>query len=323
MSQLWGHIGLNAAAPVLLEILNRVKDLGYDSVDIATVSRLLLLDIDEAAGEDDNLTIMLPNDAPTSQIEIGHSLWATHDESTPKNAHPHPDSDNSVAVVHHGVLENRHALRDKLESQGYEFCSDTDSEIIAHQIHSYLYGPCRDIEASGDVGRTAIAAFGKAVQDLHGAYAIVVSLLEQPDLLLAARRACQLVIGAVDGGGYVVGNDSYTLCGHVSEMTQLGEDELAIIRGDTIQLFTPDGELTSPTSRQLVTVSEAIEDLWPFDHFTQKEIHSQSVTLRKAALDFHDMDSPRNTNRDRLLEMFDGCQRVSIAACGSSLEIGL
>ncbi|MEO2018391.1 MAG: class II glutamine amidotransferase [Fuerstiella sp.] len=240
-----GYIGSDAATPFLLKALRRLEYRGYDSVGIATISRHGVLDIVKTAGRIDNLMEILPDDPPTSRVGIGHTRWATHGAPTSKNAHPHVGGVDSIAIVHNGVIANHDELREQLKSQGYEFCSDTDSEVIAHQIHRHLYGPERDPDASTDAGRTAISALHKAVQSIHGSYAVVVLLREQPDMLLAARHGRPLVIGAV-ADGYVVGSDLYALSEHATELTRLGDGEFTIIQNNTAQIFTryPDRNVT-------------------------------------------------------------------------------
>ena len=178
-----GAIAQRDVAEILVEGLRRLEYRGYDSAGVAIVDQSLQLHRVRRVGKVQALADALHEHPCSGGSGIAHTRWATHGEPNEANAHPHLSSDR-IVVVHNGIIENHHALRERLKKVGYTFTSDTDTEVIAHLIHD-------ELQRQGDV----LKAFQTAIQQLEGAYGTVMMDREQPEKLLAARSGSPLVIG--------------------------------------------------------------------------------------------------------------------------------
>ena len=175
-----GILGDHEAAPILVEALKRLEYRGYDSAGIATVHGGRL-DRRRAVGKLVNLSDLLVHEPLAGKSGIGHTRWATHGIPAERNAHPHM-SGETVAIVHNGIIENYKGIRERLLQNGYEFSSETDSEVVAHLIDSYF---------DGDL----FAAVKQAVNELEGAFALGIIAIDDPGTLVACRRGNPLVVG--------------------------------------------------------------------------------------------------------------------------------
>src|SRR5690606_39585676 len=192
-----------------------------------------------------------------AQLGIGHTRWATHGGVTEANAHPHVSA--GVALVHNGIIENHDQQREKLIAMGYVFESQTDTEVIAHLIHSFLVK-----------GADLLAAVQSAGRELHGAYALAVVSRKEPGKLIAARMGCPLLIGVGEGENFIA-SDVSAIVQATRQETFLEEGDTAEITRDSVRVFGPDN---APVERELHVsdVSLASLELGPYSHFMQKEI---------------------------------------------------
>ena len=254
-----GAIANRNIVPILTEGLRRLEYRGYDSAGIAVlnggikrVRRVGRVAEMQAAAKAEGLTGI---------VGIGHTRWATHGGVTELNAHPHVSNDE-IAVVHNGIIENHEEQRERLKQLGYHFDSQTDTEVIAHLIHFYF-------KASGNL----FVATQRAVVDLHGAYAIgVVSKLD-PNMMTCARKGCPLLIGLGEGENFIA-SDVSAILPVTRRVMYLEEGDVAAIHRNDISVVDRSGK---PVERG-VHVSEATDEaneLGPYQHFMQKEIHEQ------------------------------------------------
>lgn len=310
-----GYIGKRPALEVLLNGLKRLEYRGYDSAGVAVLGDGLELVKQEgkvaglaqqvhatwSAGEQERI-----------HAGIAHTRWATHGPPTTRNAHPHVDSGETVAVVHNGIIENYSELRDRLQQQGHTFRSDTDSEVLAQ-----LIGACYAQEAD------LFTAVCSALREIRGTFGVAVVSPDRPDELVAARRGSPIVIG-LGNGETVVASDASAIVQHTSQVIYLDDDDVALVRADGVDLRTIDNV---PVSRETAVIewdSEAAEKSG-YDHFMLKEIMEQPDALRNALRGR--VDTTRGTAQLGGLHLTSRemaeIQRLIVLACGTSLHAGM
>ena len=210
-----GYVGRESAAAILLSGLRQLEYRGYDSAGIA-IQHNGNLEIRRSAGKLTNLEVVLQNGSVEGTIGIGHTRWATHGRPSEQNAHPHRSGD--VVLVHNGIIENFLVLRHRLESEGYRFESETDTEVIAHLLSSAMKRGVRLDEAVRQVAH-----------DLHGSYAIAAMTLAEPGRIVVSRSGCPLVIG-LNGTGSFLASDVTPLLAHTREVVFLEDGEVGILQ---------------------------------------------------------------------------------------------
>ncbi|MFN0315399.1 MAG: glutamine--fructose-6-phosphate transaminase (isomerizing) [Burkholderiales bacterium] len=258
-----GAIAQRNVVPILVEGLKRLEYRGYDSSGVAVlngvikrVRRVGRVAQMEAAAQAENLNGLMG---------IGHTRWATHGGVTEPNAHPHI-SGGLVSVVHNGIIENHEQQRERLKKLGYQFESQTDTEVIAHLIHYYL------VQQYDLLRATQIA-----VGELVGAYAIAVVSLKEPDRFICARMGCPLLIGLGDGENFVASDVSAVLSA-TRRVIYLDEGDVAEIARDSVRIYDKTG-LPIERKVNVSDVSLASLELGPYTHYMQKEIHEQPKAL--------------------------------------------
>ncbi|WP_321883688.1 glutamine--fructose-6-phosphate transaminase (isomerizing) [Paraburkholderia bannensis] len=300
-----GAVAQRNIVPVLIEGLRRLEYRGYDSCGVATVtaqgpqrvrsvSRVAELDEQVREAHFEGVT------------GIAHTRWATHGAPTVNNAHPIFSRD-ALAIVHNGIIENYEALREMLKGRGYEFVSQTDTEVIAHLIHS-LY--------KGDL----FAAVREAVQQLAGAYAIGVVHKDQPHVVVGARAGSPLVVGYGEGEAFIA-SDALAIAGSADRISYLEEGDVCEISLEGVRIADRAGNLVTRESRDVQAYGGAV-DLGPYRHYMQKEIFEQPRAISDTipALDeaFDPVLFGENAG-----EVFKGIDSILILACGTSYYAGL
>lgn len=311
-----GAVAERNVLPILLEGLRRLEYRGYDSAGVAVVElpeaagNPSLLTRVRTAGKVSELQRRVDENPPHSTLGIAHTRWATHGAPTEVNAHPHLSRDE-VAVVHNGIIENHAALRAALEADGYEFTSDTDTEVITHLIHKNLEG-----------GQDLLDAVRETTRQLDGAYAIGVISQHQPDRVVAARLGSPLVIG-IGVGEHFIASDVAALIPVTQQFVFLEDGDIADIRTGSASVFDADGK---PVSRKLV-VSELSADAverGAYRHYMLKEIYEQpkaiNDTLEGRLHDGRVLDAAFGPGA---AERFDTVEGVQIVACGTSYHAGM
>lgn len=301
-----GAIAQRNVVPILVEGLKRLEYRGYDSAGVAVLDGEIkrvrrvgrVAEMENAANE-----IGL-----NGQLGIGHTRWATHGGVTEPNAHPHV-SDGLIAVVHNGIIENHEEKRAELKAKGYRFDSQTDTEVIAHLIHSF-YVQDRDL----------LAATRKAVAELTGAYAIAVIVQDRPDLLCVARMGCPLLIGLGEGE-YFVASDVSAILSATRRVIFLEEGDVGALRREGMALFDQQG---NPIERpvHVSDVSLASLELGPYSHFMQKEIHEQPKALADTIEQVLDEGFATSLFGPKAADILPQIDSVLILACGTSYYAG-
>jgi glutamine---fructose-6-phosphate transaminase (isomerizing) len=236
---------------------------------------------------------------------IAHTRWATHGAPVTDNAHP-IFSQNALALVHNGIIENYEALREMLRGKGYEFVSQTDTEVIAHLVHS-LY--------QGDL----FAAVRSAVKQLHGAYAIAVLHKDQPHTVVGARQGSPLVVGLGDGENFLA-SDALALAGSTERFIFLEESDVCELTLEQVRIADRDGNIVEREVRQVAAYGGAVE-LGPYRHFMQKEIFEQPRAITDTIPQTETFDAA--LFGDGAQKVFEGIDSLLILACGTSYYSGL
>ena len=258
-----GAVAKKNVVSTLVEGLSRLEYRGYDSAGIAildgSIKRV------RAVGRVSEMQAKAESQQLAGLVGIGHTRWATHGGVTESNAHPHVSRDE-IAVVHNGIIENHDEQRDRLIALGYEFTSQTDTEVIAHLIHYYH-----------DKGERLLSAVKRSVRELRGAFAISVISVKEPDSMITARQGCPLLLGLGDEANYIASDVSAVLA-ETRKVIYLEDGDVAEITANGINIWD---KTDTKISRQVHVsdVSLASLELGPYAHFMQKEIHEQPRAL--------------------------------------------
>jgi glucosamine--fructose-6-phosphate aminotransferase (isomerizing) len=258
-----GAVANRSVVPTLIEGLSRLEYRGYDSAGIAVLNGHGIERV-RAVGRVAAMTEKAEATKITGHVGIGHTRWATHGGVTESNAHPHV-SKEQIAVVHNGIIENHDEQRARLKTLGYEFTSQTDTEVIAHLIHYYHQT------------LNLLAATQKAVAELTGAFAISVVSVKEPEHMITARLGCPLLIGLGEGENFIASDVSAVLS-VTRKVIYLEDGDVADIRLDGVAILGRDGQAVQ-RKVHLSDVSLASMELGPYAHFMQKEIHEQPRAL--------------------------------------------
>ncbi len=305
-----GAIADRDVVPILLEGLRRLEYRGYDSAGAAVLADDNSLHRLRAKGKVAVLETEIAGKLH-GRIGIAHTRWATHGEPSQKNAHPHV-CENTVAVVHNGIIENHEALRERQAADGYRFTSETDTEVIAHQVHDYLN---RD-------GRDLLSAVQSAVKDFEGAYALGVISREEPGRLVSARLGSPLVIG-VGIGEYFIASDVAALLPVTQRFIFLEDGDIADIHRDSLTIYDAEGRQVERPVRESELRADAVER-GEYRHYMLKEIFEQpraiAETLEGRIANGRVLEQAFGAGAEKI---FDTVQGVHIIACGTSYHAGL
>ncbi|HEY5804937.1 MAG TPA: glutamine--fructose-6-phosphate transaminase (isomerizing) [Lysobacter sp.] len=307
-----GAIANRDVVPVLIEGLKRLEYRGYDSAGLAVVSgdpgRSEVHRV-RRTGRVSEMENAAQAEQFSARLGIGHTRWATHGGVTEANAHPHIS--HGVALVHNGIIENHEEQRERLRQLGYEFESQTDTEVIAHLIHHHLSG-----------GDDLLRALQNTVRELHGAYALAVVSRQEPGRLVAARMGCPLLVGLGDGENFVA-SDVSAIIQATRRVIFLEEGDTAEVTREAVRVFDGEGRQIE-RDVHVSDVSLASLELGPYRHFMQKEIHEQprAITDTIEAVIDNGAFSPElfGQNAQSMLADIEG---VQILACGTSYYAGL
>jgi len=296
--------------PILVEGLRRLEYRGYDSAGVSVLSSEGDLERRRAAGKIVNLAASIDEAPIQGHIGIAHTRWATHGEPTEGNAHPHV-SRNNVAVVHNGIIENHEELRRDLTASGYEFTSETDSEVIAHLVEDYC-----------EKGASLLEAVQTAVTVLDGAYALGVIRKGEPDRMIAARRGSPLLIG-VGVGEHFIASDVMALIPVTQQFIFLEDGDIAELTRTSVRIFDLHG---NPVDRPIQTSAIAgdVADRGGYRHYMLKEIFEQPGAIAETLEGrLHNGRVLESAFGYRVADIFDKVERIVIVACGTSYHAGL
>lgn len=308
MCGIFGYIGAKDPLHICLSGLEQLEYRGYDSTGIAGIFSGALKTC-KKAGKLGNLKKEL--NLPLLELAIGHTRWATHGKVSDQNAHPHVDSAHSIAVVHNGIIENHHVLKDHLTSEGIEFISETDTEVIV-QLIAWLYRG------------SFVGAVQKALPLLKGIYAIALIHKDHPDQIIAAARECPLAIGVDEiSGESFLSSDPNTFISSRLDVLFLQDGEVAKIQKGKVEVFNADSKpICKKTER--IELQYTAPSKEGFEHFLLKEIYEQPNTVLKAILGrFHEETGdvefePMGFSNEELRSF----KKVWVLGCGTSAHAG-
>jgi glutamine---fructose-6-phosphate transaminase (isomerizing) len=307
-----GGVTNSNITPLLLKGLHRLEYRGYDSSGIIVLSEKNTFDRARSVGKVKNLEKNL-NERSNKIIGntgIAHTRWATHGEPSSINAHPHI-SKNSVSVVHNGIIENYASLKNKQKKLGYEFKSETDTEVIAHAIDFAMKS-----------SKTLFESVKKAVKLFEGSYGLGIISSKYPDLIIATRKGSPLVIGIGKNGNYIA-SDQIALLSETKKFIFLEEGDIAEIKLDKITIFDFYGKLVDrPVIKSNIKAGQV--DKGNYDHFMQKEIFEQPQAIRDTLESRVTNDSVITSSFGyKADEIFKNIKQIQIVACGTSYNAGL
>jgi glucosamine--fructose-6-phosphate aminotransferase (isomerizing) len=306
-----GYIGDKQAFPILINGLKRLEYRGYDSAGVALLNGFTVLY--KRKGKVSDLEAHIDDRSVEGTIGMGHTRWATHGEPNDVNAHPHESHHQKFIVIHNGIIENYARLKEKLKTNGYEFKSETDTEVLANLIeYIYLKG-----------GITAEMAVRIALSKVVGAYGLVVMCKDEPDKLIAARKGSPLVIG-VGKGEYFLASDATPIVEYTKSVIYMNDGDVAIIKKDELKLKTIDNEALTPTIQELsLDIGEI--DKMGYDHFMLKEIYEQprAITDTFRGRINGDCTNIHLGGLHAVWPELEKARRIIIVACGTSWHAGL
>lgn len=306
-----GYIGQENAAPYLLDGLSILENRGYDSAGLATISpehKLVTTKFAGRGAESDAIARLKENVAAHlgHTIGIAHTRWATHGGKTDLNAHPHHDAKDRIALVHNGVIENSSQLRDELISQGVDFKSQTDTEVIAQLIGVGL-----------DNGLPLIEAIKSTLARLEGTWGLAIIATDHPDQIIAARNGSPILIG-VGQGRMFIASEAAAFSQHTKEYIALENGEIAVVKADGASL---DLSRIEQASNEVINLTPA-----PFPHWTIKEINDQPEAITRAMNYGARIENETDVKLGGLeqhKETLSAIKHLIIAACGTSFHAGL
>ena len=308
-----GYVGGKEAGPILMEGLRRLEYRGYDSAGLAVLEPDGSLSVVRRAGKLAELEAALAEEMPPGSCGIAHTRWATHGAPTEGNAHPHQSTNSDIALVHNGIIENADSLRAKLKEVGYDFRSETDTEVMVHLI-DYFFTEDLSLED----------AVIEALLMVEGAYGLAVVSSRDPDKIIAARNGSPLLLGLGKNGEYLVGSDVAAVIALTREVIYLDDGDVAVLEPEGYRTLHLERGVVRRAVHEVTWDLEAIEK-GGYPHFMLKEIHEQP-------------DSLRDVMRGRLLEEegnarlggvtlsdeeLRGIRRIVITACGTSWHAAL
>ncbi len=304
-----GAVAERNVVPILMEGLRRLEYRGYDSAGIAIRSDETIKRV-RRVGKVQELQNALDEEPLRGFSGISHTRWATHGAPNETNAHPHMSEDD-IAVVHNGIIENYEELREDLQKNGFEFESQTDTEVVAHRIKYHL-------RETGELS----AAVKATVAELEGAYALAVMSANDPDKLIVARAGCPVVVGLGIGENFVA-SDVAALLPVTRKFLFLDEGDIAVVRKEDVTVYDKDGnEVARPVKESELSADAA--ERGEFRHYMQKEIHEQaqavSRTIEDRIANGRVLDATFGPEANEIL---DQTRCVHIVACGTSYHAGL
>lgn len=303
-----GYVGTKQAAPILLDGLSKLEYRGYDSAGVAVMTNNGV-EVKKKKGRLQMLSDLIDGGkAIDGTMGIGHTRWATHGEPSDTNSHPHLSNSGRFAVVHNGIIENYLKLREYLTKKGFEFTSETDTEVIAH-LFEYYY--------DGDIVDTMIKVIGK----VDGSYALGILCADNPDSFIAVRKESPLIIGLGDGENYIA-SDIPAILKHTKDVYFLENNEIVVLNKDEVKIYNTDREEITKESFTVDWDISAAEK-GGYEHFMFKEIMEQPRAIAETV-------SPRIKDGRVVLDDISlsadyirGINKVYIVACGSAYHVGV
>lgn len=305
-----GYIGEKQAAPILLNGLTRLEYRGYDSAGIAVLNNGKI-QMEKVSGRLQRLKEATENGALLpGTVGIGHTRWATHGSPSDTNAHPHFNKDQSIIVVHNGIIENYNRLKQMLIQKGYEFISETDTEVLAHLLDYYYRR-----------SKNPLTALTRVMQKVEGSYALGILFEAHPDTIFSARKDSPLIAGKNEQGGFIA-SDVPAILQYTRDVYYMENEEIAVLSREGITFYNMDEEPVQKSGVRIDWDVDAAEK-GGYEHFLLKEIYEQPKAIR-------DTIQPRIQNGEVVIEelgMSDeeirNIRKIMIVACGSAYHTGV
>ena len=303
-----GYIGEEQAAPILLDGLSKLEYRGYDSAGMAVYNGEDI-EVIKSKGRLKVLSELTHDGAAMpGRLGIGHTRWATHGEPSDVNAHPHFNKEESIVVVHNGIIENYIKLKKKLEQKGYKFISDTDTEVIAHLLDYYYTG-------------NPLQAVTKIMHRMEGSYALGIIFKDHTDELYAVRKDSPLIVGHTEGGN-IIASDVPAVLKYTRDVFFIENEEIVRMTGQDMEFFTVDEEPLEKESTRIEWDVNAAEK-GGYEHFMLKEMYEQPKAIT-------DTFSPRIKDGKIVIEELNmsdedikAIKKIMIVACGSAYHTGV
>ena len=303
-----GFVGKKEASPILVEGLSKLEYRGYDSAGVA-VLKDELIEVIKCKGRLKNLEDKLSEEPIKGSIGIGHTRWATHGEPSDVNSHPHSNKNESISVVHNGIIENYLNIKEWLISKGYEFLSETDTEVIPNLIDYYYNGDLLD-------------AVMKAVSDMEGSYALGVICTKEPDKIVAVRKDSPLIVG-VGKEEYFIASDIPAVLNHTREVYLLEDKEFVVLTKKGVEIFDEHKEKVSKDIYHVTWNADAAEK-GGYEDFMLKEIHEQPKAIRDTMASRITKGNPISLDKIKLTkEDLENLNKIYIVACGTAYHAGV
>ncbi len=301
-----GVVGKKEAVEIILDGLKKLEYRGYDSAGIAVLKNGQFQTIKEE-GKIANLELAIKESKLQSDIGIGHTRWATHGRPSKENAHPHASS--KICLVHNGIIENYQELKEKLEKNGVNFLSQTDTEVLPHLIQ-YHY------EKTNDIKKSLIAT----AKEIHGTFALAVMFKDRENIIAVAKRGSPLILGVGKSENYIA-SDYYALSNYTSNIIALEDEEFALVSDKQITIFNNKEEEIKRTSKVMEAENNRVSKDG-YDHFMLKEIYEQPRVLEETIQAYVDLSSDSIHLPNFSFDLKE-INKITIVACGTSYYAGL
>jgi len=303
-----GYLGKKNATDILIEGLSKLEYRGYDSAGVAVIVDGSVT-VEKYKGRLANLEEKIDSNKLNGNIGIGHTRWATHGVPSDLNSHPHTNEKQTIAVVHNGIIENYMVLKEWLQSEGYKFKSETDTEVIPHLIDYYYDGDLLD-------------AFMKAVKKMEGSYALGVVCKDEPNKLVAVRKDSPLIVGVGEGESFIA-SDIPAVLNHTRNVYLLEDNEFVLMENGNVKIFDFNKNEVKKEIYHVTWNADAAEK-GGYEHFMLKEIHEQpkaikdTLTSRVVKGQKINLDSIKLT-KEQIAEI----DKIYIVACGTAYHAGV
>lgn len=304
-----GYIGEQDAEPILLGGLQKLEYRGYDSAGIAVINAQGEMHLAKSKGRLQALEDKLKQGNLSGQIGIGHTRWATHGEPSEKNCHPHTSQNGNISVVHNGIIENYLHLREWLGTKGYQFYSDTDTEVIPNLIDYYYQG-------------NLLEAVTKAIACIEGSYALGIMCKAEPDKIVAVRKDSPLIVG-VGQGEYFIASDVPAILNHTRDIIYLEDKEIVVLTKTGAAVYSLEGEQLQKEVHHVTWNADAAEK-GGYEHFMLKEIHEQPKAIRDTLNSRIMGGKPIQLDSVNLpTEDIQKYEKIYLVACGTAYHAGV
>ncbi len=306
-----GYIGNKNSVPIIIGGLKRLEYRGYDSAGVGILAEDKCK-IVKTVGKVAKLEQAVEKESFESNVGIGHTRWATHGAPTEENAHPHFNADKTICVIHNGIIENYDVLKKELESKGYKFRSETDTEVLVHLIDNFMKN-----------GSSLLKAVRKALIEVEGTFGLAVLSSKEPDKIIAARRGSPLVLGIGNNENFLA-SDVTALITHTSQIVYLDDDEVVEVYKDKFNAKTiHDEEIQKEVHEVTIALDEISKSGYP--HFMLKEIMEQpeSITNSMRGRLIYEEGTARLGGLRKVIDRLSDAKRIIISACGTSWHAGL